>query len=788
MATALLLLASCITQPARADRTTIPEPQPEFTGIANRTLDGSIPQWPAPVRAPEGAPNVLLVLVDDAGFGNPSAFGGLTNTPNLEKLAAEGLRYNRFHVTALCSPSRAALLSGRNQHAVGFGSVAEFAGGWPGYNAHWPASAASIAKILRGNGYATACFGKWHLTPAGSFGPAGPFDLWPNALGFTYFWGFLGGETDQFSPLLFENNTILGPPRDKGFYLNTALADHAIDWITQQRSVAPDQPFFVYFSTGSSHAPHQVPKAWADKYKGKFDMGWDKYREVVFKRQKELGVIPPDARLTTRDQVFPTWDSLPANQKALYARQMEVYSGYQENTDHEIGRVIDHIENLGLADNTVIIWIWGDNGASLEGTETGTFNEMTTLNGIPLSPNKQLELIKQYGGLEAWGGRTTEPHYSCAWAWAGNAPFQWGKQIASHLGGTRNPMVIRWPKGIQEKGGLRTQFTHLIDVAPTILEMAHVPPPTTVDGVTQMPMHGVSFAYTFADPKAQERHTQQYFEVFGNRAMYKDGWWLSCRMPRIPWKMDPATLEHFAPGLWNPDKDPVELYNLTTDFSQANNVAAKNPEKVQELQRLFWEDAKKYQVLPLLGGMAVYFGPKFAPPQFARTHFEYLAGTENIPPTVCPQIFKRSYTVSADLDVPDSGAEGVIMANADYLGGYALYVEDKKPRFTYSFMGIRTDTITSSEDLPTGKVNLRYEFLSDKPGAPGAGGTSKLFINGKQVAEGRIEQTMSVLTTSYAGFDIGKDNGLPVSRTYESKLPFAFTGKINKVTFDLGSL
>lgn len=770
------------------DRKSLPITQPAFTNTVNKTLEGSDPMWPHPVKAPDGAPNVILVLVDDAGFGNPSAFGGMTHTPNLEKVASEGIKYNRFHVTALCSPSRAALISGRNQHAIGFGSVAEFAGGWPGYNATWPKSASSIGKTLRMNGYATACFGKWHLTPADSFGPAGPFDLWPNNLGFTYFWGFLGGETDQYSPLLYENNTIVGVPKEKNFYLNHALADRTIDWLSLHQSVAPKQPFFIYYATGASHAPHQVASEWADKYKGKFDMGWDKYRETVFNHQKELGVIPQDAKLTPRNPAFPAWDSLTDEQKKLYARQMEVYSGFQENTDFEIGRVLNHVKELGIADNTVVLWIWGDNGASMEGTETGSFNEMTTLNGIALTPDKQMELIKNYGGLQAWGGPSTEPHYSCAWAWAGNTPFQWGKQVASHLGGTRNPMVISWPKGIQDKGSVRSQFTHLIDVAPTILELANIPQPETVDGVKQIPMHGTSFAYTFAEPKAKERHTQQYFEVFGNRAMYKDGWWLSTRVQRKPWKIDPESLKMISPGQWDPDKDPVELYDLNTDFSQSNNLAGKYPDKVKELQNLFWDEARKYQVLPLLAGLSTYMGPKFIPPRSALTHFEYLAGTENIPPTVCPQIFNRSYTVNADIEVPASGADGVLMANADYLGGYALYVEDKKPRFTYSFMGIKNDTIVSSEDLPSGKVNLKYEFVSDKPGSMGAGGTQRLYINGKQVAEGRIEQTMAMLTTSFAGFDIGKDNGLPVSRSYESKLPFAFTGKINKVTVDLGEL
>lgn len=773
---------------ALAQEKKIPRQQPPFTGKINKTLEGSQPQWPQAVHAPAGAPNVLLVLVDDAGFGNPSAFGGGIATPNLEKLAGQGLRFNRFHVTALCSPSRAALLSGRNQHAIGFGSIAEAPGGFPGYNAHWPSSAASIGKILNGNGYATACFGKWHLTPADNFGPAGPFDLWPNALGFQYFWGFLGGETDQYSPMLFENNTIIGTPKERDFYFNKALSDHAIDWITQHQSVAPEQPFFIYYATGASHAPHQVPAEWSNKYKGRFDRGWDKYREEVLNRQKVLGLVPVNAELTARAPEFPAWDSLSDAEKKLFARQMEVYAGYQENTDHEIGRVIGHLKKLGISDNTVIIWIWGDNGASMEGTETGSFNEMTTLNGIPLGPEEQLKLIQKYGGLEAWGGPSTEPHYAAAWAWAGNSPFQWGKQVASHLGGTRDPMVISWPKGIADKGGVRSQFTHLIDVLPTVLEVAHVPAPDTVDGVRQMPIHGTSFAYTFADAKAKERHTQQYFEVFGNRAMYKDGWWLSARVPRTPWKLDPAALAKISPGVWRPDKDSVELYNLETDFTQAHNLAAEKPEKVKELEAIFWEEAGRYQVLPLLAGVSRWFGGEYAAPCIEKTHFEYLPGTENLSPSVCPQIFQRSYTVKADLDVPDEGAEGVIMANADYLGGYALYVEDKKAKFTYSFMGIESDTIVSSDELPSGKVQLRYEFVSDQPGKPGAGGVSKLFVNDKPVAEGRIEHTMALFASSYAGFDIGKDNGLPVSRSYEAKTPFGFTGRINKVVFDLGPL
>jgi arylsulfatase len=639
---------------------------------------------------------------------------------------------------------------------------------------------------LQANGYATAAVGKWHLTPAPEWGPSGPFDRWPTGLGFGYFWGFLGGDTDQYVPLLFENNTIIGTPKEKDFFLTTAMADHAIKWINDHESVSPDRPFFMYFATGASHAPHQVPHEWSDKYKSKFDMGWDKYREIVFEQQKRLGVIPVDTQLTPRNPAFPAWDSLSDDQKKLYSRQMEVYAGFQESADHEVGRVVNEIKKLGIADNTVIIYIWGDNGASMEGTETGSFNEMTMQNGIPLKPEQQLALINEYGGMEAWGGPTMEPHYAASWAWAGCAPFQWGKQVASHLGGTRDAMVLSWPKKISDKGGLRTQFTHVIDVAPTLLEIAGIPAPTEVDGVKQMPMHGVSFAYTFDDSKAKERHTQQYFEVFGNRAIYKDGWWLSCRMPRIPWKADPATMANFAPGKWDPDKDPCELYNLNDDFSQANDLSASNPDKVRELKALFWEDAAKYKVLPLLAGMSSYFGPKYSPSQVERTTFAYLPGTENLSPSVAPSVYNRSYTISADLDVPTGGAEGVIVAEADYLGGYALYVQDNKPSFTYSLMGVKSDTLTSSEDLPTGKVNLRYEFVADKPGQRGTGGTSKLFINGTPVATGRLEHTVAFQFSAYAGFDIGKDNGLPVSRSYQAKSPFAFTGKIDKVDFNLG--
>src|SRR5438552_3999010 len=672
------------------DRTVLPRPPQPFEGVAKRTLEGSVASFTHPVKPTPGATNILLVLIDDAGFGNASTFGGPVATPTFDKLASQGLRYNRFHVTALCSPTRAALLSGRNHHAMGFGSIAEIPGGWPGYNTTWPTSAASIAKILQTNGYNTAAIGKWHLTPDAQQGPAGPFDRWPNALGFDYFWGFLGGETSQFDPVIVENNKIIGVPKEKNFYLNDAMVEHSITWIRDQKAQAPDKPFFLYFSTGASHAPHQVPKKWSEKYKGKFD-------------------------------------------------------------------------------------------------------QIITLNGIPVTAEQQLQAIKAYGGLEKWGGPDMDPHYAASWAWAGNTPFKWGKQVASHLGGIRNPMVVSWPKRIKDKGGLRSQFTHCTDIAPTILEAAGLPQPKEVNGVGQMPMHGVSFLSTFDDAKAPSRHTQQYFEILGNRAMYKDGWIACWRPDRIPWKLDPPTLARFAADKWNPDNDKCELYNLDEDFSQADDVADKYPDKVRELTALFWAEAEKYQVTPLFGEIAFLWGfPKHTTDQ---TKFIYYSGTENISSGMIPPIYNRSYNINADLDNPGRsglgvrpGLAGVIVAEGSFLGGFSLYVEAGHLKHTYSFLGLKLDTIASNDELPKGKVNVRYEFTADKPGEFARSGTSRLFINGKQEAEGRIEHTVPLRFTGYAGMDIGTDNGLPVvpKLGYAKLLPKYFSGTIEKVEFDLG--
>jgi arylsulfatase A-like enzyme len=775
--------------PTGYDRTKLPIRRAPFDGVVGRTLDGSRPDWNliGHVQPPEGAPNVLLVLIDDAGFGNPSTFGGPIQTPNYTRIAGAGLRYNRFHVTALCSPTRAALLTGRNNHAVGFGSVGEFAGGFPGYSAVLPRDCAPLPRILRDNGYSTAAFGKWHLTPDSHQGPAGPLDRWPNGWGFDYFYGFLGGDAGQWDPCLAENQKIIGTPADfydqeHPYYLPHAMADRTIEWLHGVRAQDAQKPFFVYFSTGCSHAPHHVSRAWAEKYKGRFDQGWDALREEVFTRQKALGVIPADAELTPRDDAFPAWDEVPGKLKPYYARQMEVYAGYSENADYNVGRVIDAIEELGELDNTLVIWIWGDNGASMEGTVTGSFNEMTMQNGIPLSDEMQLQLAERYGGIDAWGGQIMDPHYSAAWAWAGNTPFKWGKQVGSHLGGTRNPMVVHWPARITDRGGLRSHFTHVIDVGPTILEIAGIPVPTHVDGIEQEPMHGVTFADSLTDAGAPEHHTQQYFETIGNRGMYKNGWWLAMKTERIPWVLTPEALGPYAPGVWDPDAGPAELYYLPDDFTQARNLAAEHPEKVQELKDLFWQEAERYNVLPLLATLSTFFG--MVPPLPDITKVEFRGDVQNVMSGMIPRIYNHSYAISAELVVPPGGAEGVIVAEADHLGGFSLFVQDGKLTHTYSMMGVFVYRQVAMKPLPEGHVNVRMEFAAEAA-RPATGGEVTLFINGEPVGKGHMDHTVPVRFSAYAGMDIGCDNGGVVDLSYEDKKPFAFSGEIKKVVFDV---
>jgi arylsulfatase len=768
-------------------RTVLPIRRPSFMGVENQTLGGSEPDWGLIGHAtpPADAPNVLVVLIDDAGFGNPSTFGGPIDTPNFQRMADQGLRYNRFHVTAMCSPTRAALLTGRNHHAVGMGGIPEFSGGFPGYCAQLPRDAAPFPKILKENGYATAGIGKWHLTPEREQGPAGPFTHWPNAWGFDYYWGFLAPEAGQFDTLIIENQKIIGVQEGRGgkpFYFPEAMTDQAIEWIHGVRGHDSEKPWLLYYSTGCSHAPHHVPKEWSNKYRGQFDQGWDKLREETFERQKRLGVIPADAELTPRDEEMPAWDSLSETSTRLFARQMEVYAGYSENADYHVGRLLDAIGEMGELDNTIVIWIWGDNGASLEGTPTGTFNEGTMVNGLPLTDEEQLQLALKWGGLEAWGTEMMYPHYSTAWAWAGNTPFKWGKQVASHLGGTRNPLVVHWPARINDRGGLRSQFTHVTDVAASILDLVGVPQPTHVDGIEQQPITGVSFADSLVDANAAEHHTQQYFENFGNRAMYKDGWWLSMRMPRTPWRLDPELLKRFAPGVWQPDQDPVELYYLPEDFSQANDLSTSHPEKVKELQDLFWQEADRYHIKPLLAGFSPFFG--ILPPLGARATTTYFGDVQNVLPGAVPRLYNHSYTISADLHIPAGGAEGVIVADASHLGGFSLFVQYGKLKHTYAFLGVFEYRQESQAELPTGEVNVQMRFVADEA-TPATPGEVTLFVNGEPVGSGRLDHTVPFGFSGYAGLDVGRDNGLVVDRSYADKAPFAFTGTVKKVVFDV---
>ncbi len=770
------------------DRTKLPIPDRSFGGTVGRTLDQSVGDWtilPGP-KAPEGAPNVLVVLIDDAGFGGPDTFGGGIATPNLTRVQQAGITYNRFHVTAVCSPTRAALLTGRNHHRVGMGTIAELPAPYPGYTGERPRSCTALPRILRENGYVTAGFGKWHLTPGSQMGAAGPFDHWPQSWGFDHWWGFLTGAAGQYDPIITQDNTTIGVPEGKDgklYYFPDDITDKAVEWLHAVRAQDAHKPWMMYYSTGCSHAPHHVAKEWADRYKGKFDQGWDTYREETLERQKRLGVVPQDTELSERPDLFPAWDTLSDAEKKLYARQMEVFAGYSENADWNVGRLLDSIEEMGDLDNTLIVYIWGDNGASMEGTLTGSFNETTFFNGVVLEADQQLKIIESFGGVEALGGFHTAPHFAAAWAHANNTPFQWGKQMASHLGGTRNPMVVAWPGHINSGGDLRPQFTHCIDVVPTILQAVGIPEPSVVDGIEQEPMDGTSFLYTFDDPEAEERHTVQYFEMLGSRAMYKDGWWACARLDKAPWDFRPETLARFAPGKYDPDKDPWELYYLPADFSQAKDLAAENPSKLRELQELFWQEAERNRALPLLAPFSVWLGD--LPPLPTITRFTFAGDVQNIQTSMIPRIYGRSYAIEGRVHVPDGGAEGVIVAFADFIGGFALWVDEKGLlNHTYQFLGVETYKQTSTEPIPNGDVTVRMLFESDGP-EPAAGGKVTLWANDKQIGEGRLDKTVSLIFTTYAGMDIGCDNGGVVDLAYEDKAPYAFTGTVKNVMFDV---
>jgi arylsulfatase len=757
---------------------------PSAPAVARTYKEAAAPHFTPMKTPPKDAPNVLLVLLDDVGFGQASTFGGPIQTPNLDKLARNGLRYNQFHTTALCSPTRAALLTGRNHHSVGAGVVVEFATGYDGYNSVIPNSAATVAEIVRQAGYNTSAFGKWHNTPEWETSAAGPFDRWPTSMGFEYFYGFLGGDTNQWEPALIENRTPLERPRDKKDYHFTAdMADKAIGWIKNQQSIA-NKPFFVYFAPGACHAPHHAPREWIDRYRGKFDQGWDKVRAETFERQKELGVIPASAKLTPRPTVLPAWDSLSADQKRLYARMQEVFAGFLSHTDYEVGRVIDAIDDLGQLDNTLVIYIVGDNGASAEGGLHGSINETRLFSNIAEDLQTNLKMIDELGGPNTYN------HYPAGWAHAGCTPFQWVKQIASHFGGTRNPMVISWPKRIKRAGltastangttpadrGIRSQFHHVVDVAPTILEAAGISTPTMVNGVAQMPVDGVSMVYTFDHPEAKSRRTTQYFEMLGNRAIYHDGWVAAAFRGRLPWAflLPPNTFDDVR---W-------ELYNIDKDFSEADDLAQQEPRKLRQLQDLFWAEAARNNVLPLddrvIGRVDFSVRPGVT---VGRTKFTYYPGTVRLPEMSAPAMKNRSYSIMAEAVIPKDGAEGVLLTQGGRFGGHGLFVQNGKLTYVYNLAGADVTTITSTEPLPAGEVTLRYDFASDK-GARGPGGTGRLFINGKLAGEGRIPRTVINRFSLDEGLDVGEDTGTPVCESY--KTPFKFTGTLKRVTVELG--
>ncbi len=729
-----------------------------------------------PLLPPAGAPNVLIVLLDDVGFGASSAFGGPCHTPNAERLAAGGLKYNRFHTTALCAPTRQAMLTGRNHHSVGMGSITETATSAPGNSSVRPNTKAPLAMTLKLNGYSTAQFGKCHEVPVWQSSPLGPFDAWPSGGGgFETFYGFIGGENNQWDPALYDGTTPVEPPAtpEAGYHLTEDLADRACNWIRQQKALMPDRPFFTYFAPGATHAPHHVPKEWADKYAGQFADGWDAQRDKTFAKQKELGVIPPNAELTARHTELPAWDDMPDELKPVLEREMEVYAGFLEHTDHHVGRVIDAIADLGVLDNTLIYYIIGDNGASAEGTLNGAFNEMANFNGMAAIETPEFMLSK----VDELGSPSSYNHYAVGWAWAMDTPFQWTKQVASHWGGTRNGAIVHWPNGIDERGGLREQFTHVIDIAPTILEAAGLPEPTMVNGVQQSPMEGTSMLYTFTEPDRPERHDLQYFEMFGNRGIYFKGW-SAVTKHRTPWVLT-GELPPFDDDVW-------ELYDGTTDYSQARDLKTEHPDMLSKLQRLWLIEATKYNVLPMDDRGAERFEPSLAgrPTLIHGTSQLFYAGMGRLSENSVVSIKNKSFSVTAEIEIPDGGADGVIIAQGGRFGGWAVYTKAGKAKFVYNVLGIQAFTTEATEPIPSGTHQVRMEFAYDGGGLA-KGGAVTLYHDGEPVGTGRVAATQPMIFSADETTDIGYESGTPVTDDYTVGTS-RFTGNIHWVQIDLG--
>jgi arylsulfatase A-like enzyme len=764
---AALALCAMAQEP---DRTVLPIPEPVVKSIT--TLDARDAEAPPrfEVKPPAGAPNVVIVLIDDIGFGHSSAFGGPIKMPTLDRLANGGVRYNRFHTTALCSPTRTALLTGHNHHPNNAGAIMELATAFPGNTGVRPKEISTLAEILRQNGYSTAAFGKYHETPPWEVSVSGPFDRWPTGSGFDKFYGFIGGETNQWAPAIFDGVARAEPVLTKDYHFTVDMTNNAVNWVSAQKSLTPDKPFYIYFATGATHAPHHAPKEWIDKYKGQFSSGWDKLREETFERQKKMGVIPANTKLTARPKEIPAWDDMNAQQRKLFERQMETFAGFAAHTDDQVGRLVAQLEKIGQLDNTLFFYVVGDNGSSAEGGPEGTYNEMMALNGIIGKAEQMMDHI------DTWGGPTTFPHFAIGWAWAGNTPFQWTKQVASHFGGTRNGMVMHWPQGIKAKGEIRSQFHHVIDIAPTALEAAKIPEPKMVNGVKQRPMDGVSMLYSADSPNAKDTRTTQYFEMFGNRGIYHEGW-VACTRHSIPWLMVPLP----------PLKDDVwELYKVDDDFSQAENLAEKNPAKLKELQAVFEKEAIRNRVFPIDDRRSERFNPAVA------GRADLLDGRKTL--TVYPGMIGMlenafinvkgvRHTIEAEVELNDDKTNGVILAQAGYFGGWTLYMKDGKPRHEYNYFALERTNVGGDAPLAPGKHVISYEFIPDTA-KPGTGGKSILSVDGKKVAEAQIPKTQPFAFSADEGADVGIDAETNVSPDYQPGLPSTFTGKIVKVTVE----
>jgi len=768
----IFILSSCSNEQNSDSKNSLPHDDPEFHGKIGKTFEDSEPDFPQPLKAPEGAPNVLLILLDDVGFGQPGTFGGPVPTPEIDKLAANGLRYNRFHTVGVCSPTRAALLTGRNHHEVANGTITELSTGYPGYNSVLPKDAATVARILRNNGYATGMWGKNHNTPDWETNANGPFDHWPTGWGFDYFYGFQGGETSQWEPQLYRNTVAVEPPKtaEEGYQLTEDLVNDCVGWINVEKSLTPEKPFFVYFSTGACHAPLHVTKEWIDKFEGKFDQGWDKVREEILERQKKLGVVPQNTKLTPRPEEIEAWESLSPDAKKLYARHMEVFAGFLAYTDYQVGRLLDAVKKLPDADNTLIIYIIGDNGPSAEGSVTGTLNNMMTQNGIPDKVEWQLHEMDEIGGP------LHENHYPVGWSWAGSSPFQWMKRVPSHFGGTRNGMVISWPDRIKNTGGIRSQFHHVIDITPTILAATHIPAPDYVDGIKQIPMAGIDMSYTFDDAKAEGRRHVQYFETGGHRAIYKDGW-VAASFHGVPWILTGSI--GFKDNKWT-------LYNIDEDFSEAVDLSEKYPDKLQELKNLFDEEATKNQVYPLDDRFTERANTERPSVTAGKTNFVYSESAVRIPEGSAPKTYQRSHTITATLDIPQGGAQGVIIACGGSSAGYTFYIKDGRLNYDYNFFGRNLYHVTSKEPVPKGKVTvkMKYDQLPFTPYKETTGGTVQLYINDRLVGNGNMENSVPARFSATETMDVGMDLGATVSPNYRENAPFKFTGAIEKVEFE----